>query len=79
MPANLSVQDVDDEVIDRLNRRAARHGQSVEAELRDILRQALEHEPDGDFGTMAAEVRRMSAGRTHTPAELLQREGRAER
>ena len=79
MAGSLSVRNVDDELIARLKRRAARHGQSAEAEVRDILRHVLESEAETDFATLAAELRRLTAGRRHTPAEALQREGRDER
>ena len=79
MVGSLSIRNVDDELITRLKRRAARHGQSAEAEVRDILRQVLEGEADGDFERLAAELRRLTAARLQTPAEILQREGRDER
>jgi antitoxin FitA len=79
LAGNLSVRNVDDELIARLKRRAARHGQSAEAEVRDILRQVLEGEAEIDFEHLAADLRRLTAGRRHTPAEILQREGRDER
>jgi plasmid stability protein len=41
MAGNLHVRNLDDELITRLKRRAARHGRSTEAEHREILRQAL--------------------------------------
>ncbi|MGI4796055.1 MAG: FitA-like ribbon-helix-helix domain-containing protein [Janthinobacterium lividum] len=79
MAGNLSVRNVDDELISRLKRRAARHGQSAEAEVRDILRQVLEGEADGDFERLAADLRQLTAARMQTPAEILQCEGRDER
>jgi antitoxin FitA len=79
MAGNLSVRNVDDDLIARLKRRAARHGQSAEAEVRDILRQTLEGEAETDFEQLAADLRKLTAGRRHTPAEILQREGRDER
>ncbi len=79
MASSLSIRNVDDELIVRLKRRAARHGQSAEAEMRDILRHVLEGEAETDFEHLAAELRRLTAGRHHTPAETLQREGRDER
>ena len=79
MAGSLSVRNVDDVLITRLKRRAARHGRSAEAEMRDILRQALEGEADGDFERLAADLRRLTATRTQTPAEVLQSEGRDER
>ena len=41
MVGNLHVRNLDDDLIARLKRRAARHGRSTEAEHREILRQAL--------------------------------------
>ena len=79
MAGSLSVRNVDDVLITRLKRRAARHGRSAEAEMRDILRQALEGEADGDFERLAADLRKLTASRTQTPAEVLQGEGRDER
>ena len=79
MAGSLSVCNVDDELIARLERRAAPYGQSAEAEVRDILRHVLEDEAEAEFSAMAAELRRLTAGREHTPAEVLQREGRNER
>jgi plasmid stability protein len=77
--ASLSVRNLDDDLVSRLKRRAARHGKSAEAEARDILRRALSSEAEVDFDTLAAELRALTAGRKHTPAEVLLREGRDER
>ena len=41
MAGNLHVRNLDDDLIARLKRRAARHGRSTEAEHRHYLRQAL--------------------------------------
>lgn len=79
MPGNLQVRNLDDELIVRLKRRAARHGRSAEAEHREILRQALSSEVEPSFMELAAELRKMTAGRRHTPSEELLREGRRER
>jgi plasmid stability protein len=77
--ASLSVRNFDDELLGRLKRRAARHGHSAEAEVRAILRQALSNEAEIGFDDLAAELRALTAGRRHTPAEDLLRESRAER
>jgi plasmid stability protein len=77
--ASLSVRNLDDDLLARLKRRAARHGRSAEAEVRDILRRSLSSEADIDFDVLAAELRALISGRRHTPAEDLQREGRDER
>ena len=76
---SLNIRDVDDVLITRLERRAARHRRSAEAEMRDILRQALEGEADGGFERVAADLRKLTATRTQMPAEVLQGEGRDER
>jgi antitoxin FitA len=76
---SLSVRNLDDDLIARLKRRAARHGRSAEAEVRDILRRILSAEAEIDFDTLAAELRALTAGRRHTPAEDLLRQGRDER
>ena len=77
--ASVSVRNLDDELLARLKRRAARHGRSTEAEIREIIRQALSGETEADFEKLAAELRALTAGRKHTPAEKLIRESRNER
>ena len=77
--ANLSVRNLDDDLVAKLKRRAARHGRSAEAEVRDILRLTLSDEADIDFDVLAAELRALTSGRRHTSAEDLVREGRNER
>jgi plasmid stability protein len=79
MAGNLHVRNLDDELISRLKRRAARHGRSAEAEHREILRQALAAEDEPCFDTLAAELRALTKGRKQTPSEVLLREGREER
>lgn len=79
MPGNLSVRNLDDELISRLKRRAARHGRSAEAEHRAILRDALAHETGATFEDLAAQLRALTKGRKHTPSEQLMRDGRDER
>jgi plasmid stability protein len=79
MPTSLSIRNLDATLIDRLKCRAARHGRSAEAEVREILRQALEAEAEPGFDALAAELRTLTAGRRHPPAEALMREGRDER
>ena len=79
MAGNLHVRNLEDDVITRLKRRAARHGRSTEAEHREILRQALAGEVEPSFEALAAELRRLTSGRKQTPSEMLLREGRDER
>jgi antitoxin FitA len=77
--ASISIRNLEDDLLRRLKRRAARHGRSAEAEVRDILRRTLSGEAETDFEVLAAELRALTAGRRHTPAEELLREGRDER
>jgi len=77
MPGNLHVRNLDDDLIARLKRRAARHGRSTEAEHREILRQVNEVGPS--FEELAADLRKLTRGRKQTPSEVLLREGRDER
>jgi antitoxin FitA len=79
LPANLLVRNLDDELVDRLKRRAAKHGRSAEAEHREILKQALSRDTDSSFDDLAAELRKLTASRKQTSSEKLQREGRNER
>jgi antitoxin FitA len=76
MAGNLHVRNLDDELIARLKRRAARHGRSTEAEHREILRQALAAEEEPSFDKLAAELRKLTKRRKQTPSEVLLREGR---
>jgi antitoxin FitA len=73
---NLHVRNLNDELIARLKRRAARHGRSVEAEHREILRQALSHDDETSFDKLAADLRELTKRRKQTPSEILLREAR---
>jgi len=78
--AQLVVRNLDEELVAKLKLRAAEHGRSTEAEHREILRDVLNQEPRRrSFRELAARVRAMTAGRQHTPSEILLREGRDER
>ena len=79
MAGNLHVRNLDDDLITRLKRRAARHGRSTEAEHREILRQALAGEAEVSFDELAADLRKLTKQRRQTPSEILLREGRDER
>jgi antitoxin FitA len=79
MPGSLHIRNLDDDLIARLKRRAARHGRSTEAEHREILRQALAGEVEPLFEKLAAEMRKLTKRRKQTPSEALLRQGRDER
>ncbi len=79
----LTVSELDDEVVERLQRRASRHGRSAEAEHREILRAALigsaEQVGRDQAADKLAAFRLRIAGRgAPSGAELLQ-ESRAAR
>jgi antitoxin FitA len=48
--AQLIVRNLDDAVKRKLQRRAARHGHSMEEEIRDILRDAVKDEGRSEYG-----------------------------
>jgi len=79
MARALVVRGLDEELVQRLKLRAARHNRSAEAEHREILKQALGGEPNSSFKEVAAQLRALTRGRRHTPAEQLLRESRDER
>ena len=79
MAGNLHVRNLDDDLIARLKRRAARHGRSTEAEHREILRLALAGDIETSFETLAADLRQLTRRRKQTPSEDLLREGRKQR
>ena len=76
---DLLVRNVDDALVGKLRERAKAHGRSVAEEHREILREALTGGSPADVHALAAELRRLTRGRKHTPAEVLIREGRDER
>jgi len=76
MARNLHVRNLDDGLIARLKRRAARHGRSTEAEHREVLRQALIADSEPSFDTLTADLRKLTKRRKQIPSEVLLREGR---
>lgn len=78
MAETLYLEDVDDELVRELRKRADQHGRTPEAEHRDILRQALQSGPAPSFGDLAAEMRKLTSDRQHTPSEILLRQTREE-
>jgi plasmid stability protein len=56
--SSITIEDVDEDLRRRLQRRAARHGRSVEVEARDILRSALVTEENAAVpGNLAEAIR----------------------
>jgi plasmid stability protein len=79
---------LDDKTYRRARIRAAERNMSVSALVKQLLTEEAAEEraagshgldPRKEFLTLAAELRALSAGRSHTPAEVLQRESRDQR
>lgn len=80
--ADIVLRNLDDSLKEKLRLRAARHNRSMNAELREIVREALtrpRHPAIDELKVLAADIRALSAGRRQTPSEDLLREGREER
>jgi plasmid stability protein len=60
--AQLVVRNLEDSVKARLQRRAKRNGRSMEAEVRDILRNAA-HEAEKPAGGLGSEIAALFAGK----------------
>ena len=73
--AQLIVRNVDDDLVNRLKRRALKHGRPMEAEHRAILENALRL-PVEDFVAMADAVSARTRGRIETDSTDLIREDR---
>ncbi|OJA78268.1 plasmid stability protein [Burkholderia ubonensis] len=73
----ITVRNLPDEVHRALRVRAAQHGRSTEAEVRDILEKAVRPEGRVKLGTLLAEIGREIGGvdldiqRDKTPAEPM--------
>ncbi|MBN3787180.1 Arc family DNA-binding protein [Burkholderia sp. Ac-20353] len=73
----ITVRNLPDEVHRALRIRAAQHGRSTEAEVRDILEQAVRPEGRLKLGTLLAEIGREAGGvdldiqRDKTPTEPM--------
>ncbi|KVO78120.1 FitA-like ribbon-helix-helix domain-containing protein [Burkholderia ubonensis] len=73
----ITVRNLPDEVHRALRIRAAQHGRSTEAEVRDILEKAVQPEGRVKLGTLLAEIGRDIGGvdldiqRDKTPAEPM--------
>ncbi|MBJ7415974.1 MAG: hypothetical protein JHC88_11080 [Niveispirillum sp.] len=74
--ASLTIRNVPDEVHRALRVRAALHGRSTEAEIRDILETATRSPDRVKLGSMLAGIGR-EAGLTEADCELFERQRRA--
>jgi antitoxin FitA len=76
---DMVLRNLDESLKQRLRERAASHGRSMSAELREIVSVALsqpELPRNAEFRDLAARLRALSAGREQTPSEDLLRESR---
>lgn len=67
--ATLTIRNLPDDVHRALRVRAAQHGRSTEAEVRDILEQAAKPEGRLKLGSMLASIAREAGGLTDAQAE----------
>ncbi len=67
--AQLIVRNIEDDTKQRLQRRAVRHGQSMEAEVRDILRDAVKQEDQATVG-LGTQIVALFEGIGFTDAEV---------
>jgi len=67
--AMLTVRNLPDDVHRALKVRAARHGRSTEAEIRDILEKASKPEGRLKLGSLLASIAREAGGLTDAEAE----------
>ncbi len=74
--AQVLVRELEPEVVARLKARAQRHGRSLEAELREILKRAAEAGDFAEARSLAASLRRRLAGRAQADSALLLAEDR---
>ena len=75
----INVRRLDDEVVNRLKRRAAENNRSLESEARHILEQAVEDgmaEKTRAFRDLSLKLRRQNGGLSQTPTHVLIREDR---
>lgn len=77
--ATINVGRLDDDVLQRLERRAASNNRSLEGEVRCILEGAVADDPSAkqaSFLALIARLRRKTGERAQTPSEILIREDR---
>ncbi len=75
----INVRRLDQDVVDRLTRRASLNNRSLEDEVRHILHCAAEDDiaaKRAAFGEVMKRLRPLTEGRTHTLAEVLIHEDR---
>jgi plasmid stability protein len=75
--ANLTIRNLDDNVVERLKKRAKDNGRSLEAELRELLKQAANRKSPKELLAIADRIAAMTpAGVKQTDSAELLREDR---
>ncbi len=77
--ATINVRQLDDDVVDRLKRRASSNNRSLEGEVRHVLECTAHNDMAAKrvaFLEASDRLREKTRGRKQTPAEVLIREGR---
>ncbi len=77
--ATINVRQLDDDVVDRLKRRASSNNRSLEGEVRHVLECAADDNMAAKraaFRETMKRLRPLTEGRKQTPAEVLIREDR---
>ena len=69
--ASITIRNVPDEVHRALRVRAAQHGRSAEAEIRNILEQAAKPEGRIRLGSLLSSIAREAGGLTDTEVEVF--------
>ena len=80
--ADILLRNLEDNLKEKLRRRAARNQRSMNAELREIVSTALarpQRTSPADLMQLAADIRALSTGRRQTLSEDLLRESREPR
>jgi plasmid stability protein len=73
---SVTIHDLEDDVLDRLEQQAKVHNRSVEAELRDIVTRSLRPLSIDTFFDRAEEIARSTRNHAQTDSAILQREDR---
>ena len=74
--ANLTIRNVDDEVVAKLKARAKAHNRSLEAELREVLKTAADPSSEVNLRQLAEQIAAMTLDVPQTDSAELLREDR---
>ncbi len=74
--ANLTIRNLDNQVVERLKKRAKDNGRSLEAELRELLKQAANRKSPEELLAIADRIAAMTPDVPQTDSAELLREDR---